>query len=73
MNHKILANQIMLSFIEGYLSSCPSLSLSLSALSLSYPAIKNFLARSLLSTWSLLGLIFPYKVQTMRFISWCNP
>jgi hypothetical protein len=32
----------------------------LSALSLSHTAIKNLLARSLLSTWSLLGPIFPY-------------
>jgi hypothetical protein len=28
MNHKILTNQIMLSLTEGYLSPCPSLSLS---------------------------------------------
>jgi hypothetical protein len=33
----------------------PFLLLSLLALSLSHPAIKNLLARLLLSTWSLLG------------------
>jgi hypothetical protein len=54
MNHKILTNQIMPSLTEGYLSTCPFLSLS--ALSLSHPAIKNLLARSLLSVWSLWGL-----------------
>jgi hypothetical protein len=37
--------------------------LALSALFLSHPAIKNLLARSLLSTWSLWGLIFPYRPQ----------
>jgi hypothetical protein len=37
--------------------------LALSALSLSHLAIKNLLARSLLSTWSLLGPIFPYTIK----------
>jgi hypothetical protein len=40
-------NQIIPSLNEGYLSPCPSLSLS--ALSLSHLTIKNLLARSLLS------------------------
>jgi hypothetical protein len=43
----------MLSLTEGYLSPCLP---PLSALSLSHLAIKNLLARSLLSVWSLWGL-----------------
>jgi hypothetical protein len=48
MNHKILTNQIVPSLTEGYLSPCPSLSLSLSlslphGLLLTGLAIKNLL------------------------------
>jgi hypothetical protein len=42
----------MLSLTEGYLSLCPPPS----SLSLSHLSIKNLLARSLLSVWSLWGL-----------------
>jgi hypothetical protein len=79
MNHKILTNQIMLNLTEGYLSPYPSLPLSLGSLgslslslSLSYPAIKNLLARSLLSTWSLLGPTFPTWGMVRIFVCvWC--
>jgi hypothetical protein len=50
------------------LSLCLSLSW-LSALSLSHPAIKNLLARSLLSMWSLLGPIFPYSMGHLEEIN----
>jgi hypothetical protein len=36
--------------------------LALLALSLSHPAIKNLLARSLLSTWSFWGPYFQHKL-----------